>query len=235
MSALRSRRQAREVNDQTLRLTGVVMVVTGVVLLAIISFRFSYAAIHSIALAAGVPRGEAKMYPLILDGTLVISCVAALALRRAEWWIRGYAWLLVLVLLAATAMLDAWHAAGAELPHRLAAGMMALMPWVLLLLGLGLFLGVLRDLRTATAAPSTTSAVLNNSRSHLPRNGLVAASLSPEPGAAAADRPDVGLLLPGFKPREPILRVEPAEPAEFGDPDEPAVRLLPPGPKPGTR
>lgn len=225
MSALRSRQQAREMDYQTLRLTAVVMVVTGVVLLAIVSFRFSYAAIHSIALAAGVSPGEAGVYPLILDGMLVIACVAALALRGAEWWIRGYAWLLVLVLLAAMAMLDAWHAAGIELPHRLAAGMMALMPWVLLLLGLGLFLGVLRDLRAARA--------LNAPDSHLSRNGLTAANSTPEREAAGADRPDVSLLVPGFKPPEPILRAEPAGPAEFDDPDEPAVRLLPPGPKPG--
>jgi uncharacterized protein DUF2637 len=227
MSALRSRQQPREVEYQTLRLTAVVTVVTGVVLLAIISFRFSYAAIHSIALAAGVSPGEARVYPLILDGMLVISCVAALALRGAEWWIRGYAWLLVLVLLAAMATLDAWHASGIELPHRFAAGMMALMPWVLLLLGLGLCLGVLRDLRV--------SPPLNTSGSHLSRNWPPAPNSATGQEAAGADRPDVSHLLPGFEPREPILGVERTEPAELGDPDEPAVRLLPPGPKPEGR
>jgi len=231
MSALRSRQQAREIEYQTLRLTAVVMVVTGVVLLAIISFRFSYAAIHGIALAAGVSPGEAGVYPLILDGMLVIACVAALALRGAEWWLRGYAWLLVLVLLAAMAMLDAWHAAGVELPHRLTAGMMALMPWVLLLLGLGLFLGVLRDLRTVRA--------LNTQASHLSWSVPAAPDSTSGHEAPPADRTDVSLLVPGFKPPAPILtvepagpRVEPAGPAEFDDADEPAVRLLPPGPKP---
>lgn len=226
MSALRSRRQPREVEYQTLRLTAVVMVVTGVVLLAIISFRFSYPGIHSIALAAGASPGEARMYPLILDGMLVIACVAALALRGARWWIRGYAWLLVLVLLAAIATLDAWHAAGIELPHRLAAGMMAVLPWVLLLLGLGLVLGVLRDLHAA-ATPGTPG-------SYLPWNEPTVAGPAPEPEATEVAKPDVSLLLPGFQPREPILRVERAEPTGFDDPDVPAVRLLPPGPKPGS-
>jgi uncharacterized protein DUF2637 len=224
MSALRGGRQAREVDDQTLRAIAVVVVVTGVVLLAYISFRFSYAGIHSVAVAAGVSPGEARVYPLILDGMLVIACVAALALHRSQWWMRGYAWLLVLALLAAMAVLDAWHAAGIGLPHRLAAAMMAVLPWLLLLLGLGLFLVVLRDLRTARA-PATAGG-------RPPERRPPAANLTPEHQADGRGRPDV-LLLPGLEPAGPTPGPAWADPADLGDPEGPAVRLLPPGPKPG--
>jgi uncharacterized protein DUF2637 len=225
VSALRGGRQAREVDDQTLRTTAVVVVVTGVVLLAYISFRFSYAGIHSIAVAAGVSPGEARLYPLILDGMLVVACVAALALHRGRWWMRGYAWLLVLALLAAMAVLDAWHAAGVGLPHRLAAAMMAVLPWLLLLLGLGLFLVVLRDLRDVRARGAAGGRV--------PQRRPPAADPTPQREAAGRDRPDASVLLPGLAPPEPPP--EPVRPglAEFDDPEEPAVRLLPPGPKPG--
>lgn len=224
MSALRSGRQAREVDDQTLRTTAVVVVVTGVVLLAYISFRFSYAGIHSIAVAAGVAPGEARVYPLLLDGMLVIACVAALALHRGQWWMRGYAWLLVLTLLAVMAVLDAWHAAGIDLPHRLAAAMMAVLPWLLLLLGLGLFLVMLRDLRAARA-PGTAG-------DRLPRRRAPAASPARDHEAAGRTRPEVSVLLPGSGPPEPIPGPVRGVPAELDDPEEPAVRLLPPGPKP---
>jgi len=134
------------------QVTAVVIVVTGVVLLAVAAFLVSYAGIRQIAVAAGVSPALAGLYPLIVDAVLVVACVAALALRGAGWQMQGYAWLSVIVLLAVVAVAGAVHAAGITLPHRPAAAAMAALPWVLFLLGFGLCLAMLRHLRRARAA-----------------------------------------------------------------------------------
>ena len=133
------------------QVTAVVIVITGVVLLAVAAFLVSYAGIREIVVAAGVSPGVAGLYPLIVDAVLVVACVAALALRGAEWWMRGYAWLSVIFLLAMVAVVGAVHAAGISLPHRPTAAAVAAMPWVLFLLGFGLWLSMLGHLRTAPA------------------------------------------------------------------------------------
>jgi Protein of unknown function (DUF2637) len=129
----------------------VVVVITGVALLAVAAFLVSYAGTRDIAMGAGVSPGLAGLYPLIIDAVLVVACVAALALRGAEWWMQTYAWLSVMFLLALVALVGAVHAAGVSLPHRPTAAAMAAMPWVLFLLGFGLWLCILRHLRAARA------------------------------------------------------------------------------------
>jgi hypothetical protein len=133
------------------QVTAVVIVITGVALLAVAAFLVSYAGTRDIAVAAGVSAGLAGLYPLIVDAVLVVACVAALALRGAEWWMQTYAWLSVMFLLALVALVGAVHAAGVSLPHRPTAAAMAALPWVLFLLGFGLWLCILRHLRAARA------------------------------------------------------------------------------------
>jgi hypothetical protein len=133
------------------QLTAVVIVIAGVALLAVAAFLVSYAGTRDIAVAAGVSPALAGLYPLIIDAVLVVACVAALALRGAEWWMQTYAWLSVMFMLAVVALVGAVHAAGVSLPHRPTAAVVAVMPWVLFLLGFGLWLSILRHLRTARA------------------------------------------------------------------------------------
>ncbi len=134
-----------------------VIVVTGVVLLAAAAFLVSYVGIRQVAMAAGVSPALAGLYPLIADAVLVVACVAALALRRAGWPMLGSAWLSVIVLLAVVATAGAVHAAGITLPHRPAAAAAAALPWALFLLGFGLCLALLRHLRIARAASPSGS------------------------------------------------------------------------------
>ena len=134
------------------QVTAVVIVVTGVMLLATAAFLVSYAGIRQIAVASGISPALAGLYPLIVDAALVVACVAAPALRGAGWWMQGYAWLSVIFLLAVVAGAGAVHAAGISLPHRPAAAAAAALPWVLFLLGFWLCLSMLRHLRTTRAA-----------------------------------------------------------------------------------
>ena len=139
-----------------LRLVALVAVAFGVLLLAAAAFVLSYAGIHAVALSAGVSPRLAKLYPLIFDAMLVVACAAVLALRGAGLPSRCYAWLSLLVLLAAAAAADALHATSVKLPHRPAAAVIAIIPWALVLIGFGLLLSMLRHARlrrvAATAA-----------------------------------------------------------------------------------
>jgi hypothetical protein len=152
MSDLSGTRQLRPAESRgRLNLAAVTSVLAGTVLLAGAAFLLSYARFHEMALTAGVSPSLATLYPLMFDTTLVIACVAALALRGASWWMRGYAVLSVTILLAAVAVAEAVHSAGVGLPYGPTAAAFAALPWALFLVGFSLGLLVLRHLRTAHA------------------------------------------------------------------------------------
>jgi hypothetical protein len=140
-----------------LRLLGLVAVAAGVMLLMAAAFVLSYTGIHVIALSAGVSPRFARIYPGIFDAMLVVACAAILALRGAGLPSRCYAWLTMLVLLAAAAGADTLHATNTKLPHKPAAAAAAIIPWALVLIGFGLLLSMLRHARlrraTLTSAP----------------------------------------------------------------------------------
>jgi hypothetical protein len=166
------------------QVAAVLIVITGVALLATLAFLVSYPGARQIALTAGVSPALAGLYPVIIDAVLVVACVAALALRGAAWWLRLYAWLSVFVLVAAIAAVSAVHAAGVSLSSRPAAATVAALPWGLFLLGFGLWLSMLRHLRTAAPAQRPEGA------SWWP--------WSPDPDpAAAAETADAGTEMAG--------------------------------------
>jgi Protein of unknown function (DUF2637) len=143
-----------------LRLLALVAVAAGVLLLAAAAFVLSYAGIHAVALSADVSPRLARIYPLIFDAMLVVACAAILSLRGAGLPSRIYAWLSMLVLLASAAAADALHATGTRLPHRPAAAAAAVIPWVLVLIGFGLLLCMLRQARLRRAAATARQATL---------------------------------------------------------------------------
>ena len=130
-----------------LRLLGLLTVIAGVLALAAAAFVFSYAGVHHIAVAAGVPSALARFYPALPDAVLVVACAAALSLRGAKWWTRSLAWLTIIILAAAVGTVDAVHAMGIKVPRRPLAATVAVVPWVLLLLGFRLWFTVLRHPR----------------------------------------------------------------------------------------
>lgn len=160
MSELSAARQLRQADSKRrLHLIAVISVLTGIALLAGGAFLLSYARIHEMALFAGVSPSLAALYPLMFDITLVIACVAALALRGARWWMRGYAALSVTFLLAVVAAAEAVRSLGISLPYGAAVAVFAVMPWALFLIGFSLGLLVLRYLRTIRAKARTARAV----------------------------------------------------------------------------
>ena len=130
----------------------------GVVVLAAAAFVLSYPGIHALALEAGVSARLARGYPVIFDAMLVIACAAVLSLLGAGVLSRSYAWLSLLVLLAAAGGADTLHAIGIHPPHRPAAAAAAIIPWALLLIGFSLLLVMLRHARLRRAAAAGRAA-----------------------------------------------------------------------------
>jgi hypothetical protein len=83
---------------------------SGVIGLAAAGFTMSYDALHSLAVTQGVPPELAWMWPLVVDGFIVVaslSVVRAVADNRHA----GYPWLLVLAFSAISVTFNVVHAA----------------------------------------------------------------------------------------------------------------------------
>lgn len=105
----------------------------GTVLIAAAAFWLSFTALSGLAGRSGVGRGQAWAWPLIVDGLIVVSTVAVVALdgSRAAW----YPWLLLAAATAVSVAGNAVHAAvgaDADVPGPLAAFVAAVPPLVLL-------------------------------------------------------------------------------------------------------
>ncbi|MFT4213264.1 MAG: DUF2637 domain-containing protein [Microbacterium sp.] len=111
----------------------VVTAATGTVLIGIGAFWLSFMALADLAARSGVAPGQAWIWPLLVDGLIVVSTIAVVALdgRPGAW----YPWALLicgaLVSVAANA-LHAIVAADASVPAVLAATVAAVPPLVLL-------------------------------------------------------------------------------------------------------
>jgi Protein of unknown function (DUF2637) len=161
---------------RVLRGVALTAVSIGVLVLAAAAFVLSYSGIHAVAQQAGISATLARGYPVIFDALLVIACAAVLSLRGAGAVSRFYAWLSLLVLLGATAGADALHSTGTVVPHRAAALVAAIIPWILLLIGFGLLLAMLRHFRLHRAAPAAPTAM-----APAPREARRPAALPPGP------------------------------------------------------
>jgi hypothetical protein len=182
---------------RAVRAVALTAVSVGVLVLAAAAFVLSYSGIHAVARQAGVSAALARGYPVIFDALLVIACAAVLSLRGAGAVSRLYAWLSLVVLLGATAGADALHSTGTTVPHRAAALAAAIIPWILLLIGFGLLLAMMRHFRLHRAAPPAPAPEA--------RRPAVPAALPP-PAPAPQPLPVPPLPVP---PQAPSERAEP--------------------------
>ena len=147
-----------------LRLIALIAAIAGVIVLAAAAFVLSYGGIHKIALSAGVSPSVARIFPVIFDAMLVVSCAAVVSLRSAGWWQRTYSWLSTLALLVVVAAADAAQATGTHIPRKPAAATVAVLPWALLLLAFTLLLSMLRQFRRTRAAAAESAAAIASTR-----------------------------------------------------------------------
>jgi Protein of unknown function (DUF2637) len=81
----------------------------GVLILAAAAFTLSYDALHHLALDSRVRPGLAWLWPVVIDGTIVVALLTVLAAKRAD--IRaGYPWALAGLFSAASVAFNIAHA-----------------------------------------------------------------------------------------------------------------------------
>jgi hypothetical protein len=81
----------------------------GVLLLAAAAFTLSYDALHQLALDSRVRPGLAWLWPVVIDGTIVVALLTVLAAKRAGTG-AGYPWVLAGLFSAASVAFNVAHA-----------------------------------------------------------------------------------------------------------------------------
>ena len=177
MSRIRGRRWA------------VITSVAGTVFIAAGAFWLSFTALADLALRSGIGAGQAWTWPLIVDGVIVVSTVAVVALagEKAAW----YPWTLLIGGAAVSVTANSLHAvvaADADVPGALAAAVAAVPPVVLLAIT------HLTVVLTRAAARPAGMSVAAPEVEHVPSSIEAERPMLPmaEPGTAAATE-DAGL------------------------------------------
>ncbi len=137
----------------------VVTSVAGTVFIAAGAFWLSFTALADLARRSGIGAGQAWAWPLIVDGVIVVSTVAVVALagEKAAW----YPWTLLIGGAAVSVTANSLHAvvaADADVPGPLAASVAAVPPVVLLAIT-HLTVVLTRSAARPADAPETTRGV----------------------------------------------------------------------------
>lgn len=115
------------------RRVAVMTAVAGTVFIAAGAFWLSFTSLADLAARSGIGDGQAWAWPLIVDGVIVVSTVAVVALAdaRAAW----YPWTLLAGAAAVSVTANSLHAvvaADSDVPGFLAAAVAAVPPVILL-------------------------------------------------------------------------------------------------------
>jgi hypothetical protein len=110
--------------------------VAGTVFIALGAFWLSFTSLSALARSCGIPAGRAWMWPLIVDGVIVVATVSVVAVSGSghDRHAARYPWLLLSAGAAVSVLANASHAivaADARVPSALAASVAAVPPVVL--------------------------------------------------------------------------------------------------------
>ena len=135
--------------------------IAGTVLIALGAFWLSFTALRDLAERSGIPTGQAWVWPLIVDGLVLVSTIAVVALDEHRW----YAW----TLLGAGASLslagNALHATyTGELPLPVRILVAAVPPLALLAVTHLTYLLAHRPQQETAAAPTIVEPLLTHTR-----------------------------------------------------------------------
>jgi outer membrane biosynthesis protein TonB len=179
-----------------------VLVALLVIAVAGAAFVFSYDGVHAIALFGGMSTQLARYYPGLFDAVLVVACVAAVMLRDGRWWARLWAWVVIIVVLAAIGTTDVLHAMNYTLRHRVTEGVVAAAPVVAVLLAFSLLLTLLRLSRAPgpqAAGPAPRDVPALPAAISVPPMALPAAPTAPMARAVASGEPQVPVADPAAR------------------------------------
>lgn len=150
---------------------------TGVVALAAGSFALSYDALHQLAVANQVPRPLAWIWPLIVDGFIIVASLAILHAVQHGRTAR-YPWSLLVAFSTLSVAFNVLHA-----PPTAIARLVAAIPPLTLVLSFELLMRQLRDRTAATAKAHPVTE---------PQNAAVRLPAKPRETTDASDAPPTG-------------------------------------------
>ena len=163
--------------------------VVGTVFIAAGAFWLSFTSLSDLAHRSGFDPAQAWVWPLIVDGIIVVATVAAVALARSR--VAWYPWMLLIAGAAISVAANAIHAIVAdsiEVPLFLAASVSAVPP--LVLLAITHLTSVLMRAPRKTASAEATAPAAAKSPTKLARATII----RQEPAAAFAPREDASSL-----------------------------------------
>ena len=201
------------------RLAALIAAVVCVLALAAGAFVLSYPGARDTALTAGVSARLARFYPGIFDAVFVVACAAAVTLRGA---LRGYAWLVTFVIAGAVAAADAVHAMSVILPKRPLEATVAVVPWVVLLVGLTMLYAMGRQ-----ALPGRKPAGQASANGSGPATGERRDAPDERPASPAAVPLSTLLGDPAGKPAAAAVRPAPATETIPAAQTVPAAQTIP--------
>ena len=163
--------------------------VVGTVFIAAGAFWLSFTSLSDLARRSGLDPAQSWVWPLIVDGIIVVATVAAVALARSR--VAWYPWMLLIAGAAISVAANAIHAIVAdsiEVPLSLAASVSAVPP--LVLLAITHLTSVLMRAPRKTASAEATSPAAAKS----PTRMRAATIIRQEPAAALVPRDDASSL-----------------------------------------
>jgi hypothetical protein len=165
---------------------------TGVLILAAAAFTLSYDALHQLALDSRVRPGLAWLWPVVIDGTIVVALLTVLAAKRAASR-TGYPWALAGLFSAASVAFNIAHA-----PDRPVAQLVFAMAPVALVLTTHLLMqqASWRPERPAMAGRALTPATAGGR----PPAAADTAAMVGHRTAMGRPRPDTGAAMAGHEP-----------------------------------
>ncbi|WP_232331552.1 DUF2637 domain-containing protein [Agromyces laixinhei] len=168
-----------------------VTAIVGTVFIAAGAFWLSFTSLSDLARRSGIDPAQAWIWPLIIDGIIVVATVAAVALAgsRAAW----YPWMLLIAGAAISVAANAIHAVVAEtteVPLALAASVASVPPLVLLAITHLTSILIRAPRITAPAEAKVVAPATVKSRQRM----ATATIIRQEPAAALAPREDASSL-----------------------------------------
>lgn len=172
----------------------VVTAASGTVLIGAGAFWLSFTALADLAVRSGIAAGQAWIWPLLVDGLIVVATVAVVALdgQRTAW----YPWALLIAGALVSVTANAAHAlvtAQSTVPGVLAATVAAVPPLVLLA-STHLTVVLIRSTRTTDASTAEPSAPVLLAAANSDAEGPVLESL--EPSALIESVAELGAPVP---------------------------------------
>ncbi|MEV4001718.1 DUF2637 domain-containing protein [Actinomadura sp. NPDC049753] len=195
------------------------------------AFALTYDVLRELAVAGGVSRRWAPLYPAMADTLTAVTILSLVITRNARWWTRLPRWTLLVLLLAGGAAASVQHSVRGfgPLPDDAVRTGVAVAPHAMLVIAVWLWLTMVKQIRVARPAAGEEAPV-EAQRGHVKVLGPAAPPLALEAPPAQEAGPE-RMPEPEHEPepeREPILPFEDEPEWPAADSPEP----LPENPRP---